>query len=302
MDALLSNFATIASIFNNLPVAGLDVVSGVNGVTGAVTITEGTGINVSTSGNTIAITATGSSGDGGTPGGSNGQVQFNSNGALAGAAGLLYDQSLLSLAEGQTTATGQCSHAEGQGNAGAWQTGEHTEGVAINDLKAARSHLTLQLDSTAAYGTLGSTGELKIGGPGGQRIAIPAGWTYSFDFNIQAVDQYFNASTWRGWGTVQNTGAVVAGTLDGLKLLSASNSIVPVYWAQDGQITTNSAIQAAPGGPGTELPQLFLIFDTSSSTGEVVVRVGGNDTYLNFTWYALFTINKLYQTPGAGST
>ena len=33
MDALLGNFATIASIFNNLPAAGLNVVSGVNGVT-----------------------------------------------------------------------------------------------------------------------------------------------------------------------------------------------------------------------------------------------------------------------------
>ena len=33
MDALLGNFATIASILNNLPAAGLNVVSGVNGVT-----------------------------------------------------------------------------------------------------------------------------------------------------------------------------------------------------------------------------------------------------------------------------
>ena len=128
------------------------------------------------------------------------------------------------------------------------------------------------------------------------------GWTYSFDFNIQAVDPSFNVSSLAGWGTVQNTGAVVAGTLDGLTLLSdGSNPIVTVYWAQDGQVTTDSAIQAAPGGPGVELPQLFLIFDTSSATGEVVVWVGGNDTYLNLNWYALFTINKLYRAPLLGS-
>ena len=82
--------------------------------------------------------------------GANEQVQFNNSGVLAGAAGLNYSATTLSLAEGQTFATGYCSHAEGQGNAGARQTGEHAEGVAVNGLQAGRSHLTLQYDSTAA--------------------------------------------------------------------------------------------------------------------------------------------------------
>ena len=270
------------------------------------------------------------------PAGSNAQVQFNNEGKLAGAATLNYNAALGSLAEGLGTASGQYAHAEGNGTQAngspshaegsntqaqgnnshaegdsvqSWQYAEHGEGVwgGSNGQKAMRSHLTLQLDPSATYtypapySSCVTTGELKITGQGGQRISIPAGWTYSFEFNIQAIDPSFNVSRWQGWGTVQNTGSVVAGTLDGVKLLSASNAIVPVYWSQDSQITTNSAIQAAPGGPGIELLNLFLIFDTSSSTGEVVVRVGGNDTYLNLNWYALFTINKLYQQPIAGS-
>ena len=59
----------------------------------------------------------------------------------------------------------------------------------------------------------------------------------------------------------------------------------------------------APGGPGVELPNLFLIFDTSSATGEIVIRVGGNDAeFLTLNWYGIITINKVYQVPGSGST
>ena len=240
----------------------------------------------------------------GVPAGAPNQVQYNNNGALAGAAGLNYSATTLSLAEGQTSATGYCSHAEGLANAGAIQTGEHAEGVALNGLQAGRSHLTLQVDNTVSYtytNGIATLGELKIGGVGGQRISIPAGWTYSFEFNIQAVDASFNVSRWQGWATVQNTGNVVAGTLDGLRSLSTGTTIGTTYWAQDGAITTNPAISMAPTGPGTELPQLFLVFDTDSLTGEVIIRVGGVDEYLSPAWYGIVTINKVKQGALPGS-
>jgi hypothetical protein len=234
---------------------------------------------------------------GSVPAGSNGNVQFNDDGKLAGAAGLNYDPALLSVATGLASALGYCSEAQGQGVT-AYQLAERAEGCALNGLQAGRSHLTLQLDPTAIDADIDALGELKCGGQGGQRIAIPVGWTYSFDFNIQAVDPYFNISTWRGWGTVQNTGAIVAGTHDGLKLLSAANNISSPSWYTDGQGVSNTAKMYA-GGPGIEAPY-WLLFDTASDTGEVVVRIGGNGADAA-NWYAIVTINKVCQQPLSSS-
>ena len=144
---------------------------------------------------------------------------------------------------------------------------------------------------------MGATGELTIGGHGGQRISIPPGWTYSFDFNIQAVDPNFNVSTWRGWGTVQNTGVVVAGTLDGLKMLTAGGGIASPLWCLDGAGNLALARMFGGGGPGIELPAFWLIFDTDSATGEIVIHIGGTGAAAA-AWYALVVINKVFQSAG----
>lgn len=59
-----------------------DVVASLNGLTGDVVLAAGTNITLTPAGNIITIASTG--GGGGTPGGSNTQVQFNDSGAFGG--------------------------------------------------------------------------------------------------------------------------------------------------------------------------------------------------------------------------
>ena len=120
----------------------------------------------------IATAISGIPGGSGTPGGWNGQVQYNNAGAFGGAAGINYNATMQAVQEGTTLTSaitvGYCSHAEGNGNAGAWQNGEHAEGTALNGLRACRSHLTLQFDNSVSYSPFNAWGELKIGGPSTQ--------------------------------------------------------------------------------------------------------------------------------------
>ena len=263
----------------------------------------------------IATAISGITGGSGTPGGSNGQVQFNNSGAFGGAAGLNYNATELAVQEGTTLTSaitvGYCSHAEGNGNAGAWQNGEHAEGTALNGLRACRSHLTLQFDpnvsTPAPFNTpyapfLVNIGELRIGGANGERIQIPPGWTYSFEFNITVVDTAFNVSTIFGKGVVQNTGAAVQG-VGNIITTNNSGSFQTTSWWKDG-------IGDCPAGelfmtnglPANEVDGV-VFFDTDSSTGEIVIRVlrhqGLPTNPCN--WFAIFTINKIHQAPVAGS-
>ena len=194
---------------------------------------------------------------------------------------------------------------------GAWQNGEHAEGTALNGLKAARSHVTVQFDpnvsTPAPFNTpyapyLVDIGELRIGGANGERIQIPPGWTYSFEFNITVVDNVFNVSTIFGKGVVQNTGAAVQG-VGNIITTNNSGSFQTTSWWKDG-------IGACPAGelfmtnglPANEVDGV-VFFDTDSNTGEIVIRVlrhqGLPTNPCN--WFALFTINKIYQAPVAGS-
>ncbi len=65
----------------DLPIEGGGGVSSLNGETGAVTLVGGTNVTITPSGSNITIAASG-----GSPGGSSGDIQYNSSGVLGGAA------------------------------------------------------------------------------------------------------------------------------------------------------------------------------------------------------------------------
>ncbi len=67
------------------------------------------------------------------PTGSNQQVQYNNNGVLAGAAGLTYNVSMMSVSEGMGVASGAQSHAEGNGTAA---NGDYSHAEGINTTAA----------------------------------------------------------------------------------------------------------------------------------------------------------------------
>jgi hypothetical protein len=79
----------------NVQIVGIAGVASLNGLVGAVTISAGANITLTPSGNNIAISSTG--GGGGTPGGTNSELQYNAFGFFAGAAGLQTDGTSLSI-------------------------------------------------------------------------------------------------------------------------------------------------------------------------------------------------------------
>ena len=195
----------------------------------------------------------------------------------------------ISHAEGQnTTAAGNSSHAEGQ-NITAAQIAEHAEGVSSTGI-AGRSHLTVEGPVAVS-----SWYELQIGSS--QRVSIPAGWTFAIEFCIQSVSPTFHIDRWQGFATVQNTGGVVAGTLDGAALFkAAAPGFAMSAWGTNG----SGGAWLSPGGPGAESaspPQ--IMFDTSSGTNEIMIKI--QNAAAGARVYGILTINKVQQSGSAYS-
>jgi len=195
----------------------------------------------------------------------------------------------ISHAEGQnTTAAGNSSHAEGQ-NITAAQIAEHAEGVSSTGI-AGRSHLTVEGPVAVS-----SWYELQIGSS--QRVSIPPGWTFAIEFCIQSVSPTFHIDRWQGFATVQNTGGVVAGTLDGAALFkAAAPGFAMSAWGTNG----SGGAWLSPGGPGAESaspPQ--IMFDTSSGTNEIMIKI--QNAAAGARVYGILTINKVQQSGSAYS-
>lgn len=73
----------------------IDGVTSLNGMTGAVTLAAGSNITLTPAGNILTISSTG--GGGGTPGGSNTQLQYNNSGSFGGIPQSTWDGDILTL-------------------------------------------------------------------------------------------------------------------------------------------------------------------------------------------------------------
>lgn len=189
------------------------------------------------------------------------------------------------------------SHVEGLG-VEPQQAYEHAEGTALNDggnivgtFKTYKSNLTL-----VSY-QAGGTVELKVAGV--DRIKIPVGWTFSMEFNIMQVDPDYSVNTWHLVATAQNNGVVVMG----VGKINSSNAFVSAMnsdWLNDGTPAGASPTIVATG-PGQEDATSYLNFDTSSSTGEIIIKRITSETVLS-NIYATVTINKIYTAPSQSNS
>ena len=100
---------------------------------------------------------------------------------------------------------------------------------------------------------------------------------------------------------MQNTGVVTQGTADGVRVLS-SGGYTAYSWLAEGTGPSLAAARIFAGGPGNEIPQAWIVFDTDSATGEIVIHACNGVNLGN--WYGIVTINKVYQPAqslGSGS-
>ena len=149
--------------------------SNTSGQTG-VTLEAGTNITISETGNTITIAA---SGGGGTPGGSSGQVQYNSSGTFAGDADLTFDGNILTtkvqkLIVQNGSKTANWTHDAALGDIGAYRVNLASSTISIHNLASGMqgtiflnyvttTPTTLTVNTFSDAGTTGLT-EVVLGG------------------------------------------------------------------------------------------------------------------------------------------
>jgi hypothetical protein len=107
---------------------------------------EGANITITSASNgavTIASTA------GGTPGGSDTQVQFNQSGAFAGSANLLFDPTGSVGGDGQLTLTGSQAQNPSTGELGVWE--QYVTGTTISSANVSGTFGNLTLSDNSVY-------------------------------------------------------------------------------------------------------------------------------------------------------
>lgn len=136
-------------------------VTGLNGLTGSVTLAAGTNISLTPVGNTITVASTG-----GTPGGSNTQVQYNNSGAFGASANLTWVSPKLTI--GAVGTTGQFGIA-GTTSGNVTQTVQATAGTPTITWGNTSGTPAVTVSAPLALST--TTGNLTITGAAGQVLA-----------------------------------------------------------------------------------------------------------------------------------
>ncbi len=229
-------------------------VTSLNGLTGVITLAAGTNISLGTIGNTITINASG----GGTPGGSNTQLQYNNAGAFGGISGATTNGTVVTLTAPIITTSQTNSYAtasticifDGSKNLISADTATYPSLTELSYVKGVTSAIQTQLNAkgtgtvtsiaTAGLisgGTITTTGTIttsmatnKLVGRGTAGTGIMEEITLGTGLSLSGTT--LNA-TGSGWGLTGNATTVAGtnfvGTTDNIGLMFKTNSIQSGY-------------------------------------------------------------------------
>tara|TARA_B100000683_G_scaffold277288_1_gene334976 strand:- start:14661 stop:17315 length:2655 start_codon:yes stop_codon:yes gene_type:complete len=241
--------------FSNVAVAGQTTVSA-DAETDTLTLVAGTNVTITTDAGTDTITINAAGGSGGTPGGSNTQVQFNDSSSFGGDAGLVYNKTtdtLTGININATTITATTVEADTLQTSG---TGVPTFTSASNIIFDAANAVVLQ-KTPLRLGAFDQDALNALTGQAGDMV---------YDSNAGDV-LFYNGSTWKS--TAQQFSFSIGADDSSMKLISRDESIkviggtgITTSSDSEGNITiTRGAIQ---------LSDLSNVASTAPSSGQVL--------------------------------